>query len=80
MSTEIKEDVKVAEPKQKIQVDLEVDTSIKDLGVNPYKFPSPTVSCFLVHLENICGVALMQSSPENNSLGYHVRGLSEKTL
>ena len=36
MSTEIKEDVKVAEPKQKIQVDLEVDTSIKDLGVNPY--------------------------------------------
>jgi len=29
-------DVKVAEPKQKIQVDLEVDTSIKDLGVNPY--------------------------------------------
>ena len=28
--------VKVAEPKQKIQVDLEVDTSIKDLGVNPY--------------------------------------------
>jgi len=36
MSTEIKENVKVAEPKQKIQVDLEVDTSIKDLGVNPY--------------------------------------------
>jgi hypothetical protein len=30
------EEVKVAEPKQKIQVDLEVDTSIKDLGVNPY--------------------------------------------
>jgi len=30
------EDVKVAEPKQKIQVDLEVDTSIKDLGPNPY--------------------------------------------
>ena len=29
-------DVKVAEPKQKIKVDLEVDTSIKDLGVNPY--------------------------------------------
>ena len=28
--------VKVVEPKQKIQVDLEVDTSIKDLGVNPY--------------------------------------------
>ncbi len=28
--------VKVAEPKQKIQVDLEVDTSIKDLGINPY--------------------------------------------
>jgi hypothetical protein len=27
-------DVKVAEPKQKIQVDLEVDTSIKDLGIN----------------------------------------------
>ena len=35
MSEEIKE-VKVAEPKQKIQVDLEVDTSIKDLGMNPY--------------------------------------------
>ena len=35
MSEEIKE-VKIAEPKQKIQVDLEVDTSIKDLGVNPY--------------------------------------------
>ena len=35
MSEEIKE-VKVVEPKQKIQVDLEVDTSIKDLGVNPY--------------------------------------------
>ena len=30
------EDVKVVEPKQKIQVDLEVDTSIKNLGVNPY--------------------------------------------
>jgi hypothetical protein len=29
-------EVKVAEPKQKIQVDLEVDTSIKDLGINPY--------------------------------------------
>ncbi len=29
-------EVKVAEPKQKIQVDLEVDTSIKDLGVNQY--------------------------------------------
>jgi len=29
-------DVKVAEPKQKITVDLEVDTSIKDLGINPY--------------------------------------------
>ena len=29
-------DVKVAEPKQKIKVDLEVDTSIKDLGINPY--------------------------------------------
>jgi|TARA_R110000796_G_scaffold42429_1_gene104893 hypothetical protein len=28
--------VKIAEPKQKIQVDLEVDTSIKDLGINPY--------------------------------------------
>ena len=25
-----------AEPKQKIQVDLEVDTSVKDLGPNPY--------------------------------------------
>ena len=35
MSEEIK-DVKIAEPKQKIQVDLEVDTSIKDLGINPY--------------------------------------------
>jgi len=30
------DDIKVAEPKQKIQVDLEVDTSVKDLGVNPY--------------------------------------------
>ena len=30
------EDIKVAEPKQKIQVDLEVDTSVKDLGPNPY--------------------------------------------
>tara|TARA_B100001057_G_scaffold114203_1_gene112591 strand:- start:99 stop:419 length:321 start_codon:yes stop_codon:yes gene_type:complete len=37
VSQEIKNDeVKIAEPKQKIQVDLEVDTSIKDLGVNPY--------------------------------------------
>ena len=36
MSTEIKQDVKVAEPKQKITVDLEVDTSIKDLGINQY--------------------------------------------
>ena len=35
MAEEIK-DVKVVEPKQKISVDLEVDTSIKDLGVNPY--------------------------------------------
>ena len=35
MVEEIKE-VKVAEPKQKISVDLEVDTSIKDLGINPY--------------------------------------------
>ena len=35
MAEEIK-DVKVAEPKQKISVDLEVDTSIKDLVVNPY--------------------------------------------
>ena len=35
MAEEIK-DVKVATPKQKVQVDLEVDTSIKDLGVNPY--------------------------------------------
>ena len=34
--SEIDNEVKVAEPKQKIQVDLEVDTSIKDLGVNPY--------------------------------------------
>ena len=30
------DEVKIVEPKQKIQVDLEVDTSIKDLGVNPY--------------------------------------------
>jgi len=30
------DDIKVAEPKQKIQVVLEVDTSVKDLGVNPY--------------------------------------------
>jgi len=29
-------DVKVSQPNQKIKVDLEVDTSIKDLGVNPY--------------------------------------------
>jgi hypothetical protein len=37
VSQEIKSDeVKIAEPKQKIQVDLEVDTSIKDLGINPY--------------------------------------------
>jgi len=37
MSEEVnKIEVKVAEPKQKIQVDLEVDTSIKDLGINPY--------------------------------------------
>ena len=28
-------EIKVAEPKQKISVDLEVDTSIKDLGINP---------------------------------------------
>ena len=35
MAEEIKE-IKIAEPKQKISVDLEVDTSIKDLGVNPY--------------------------------------------
>jgi len=35
MAEEIK-DVKVATPKQKVYVDLEVDTSIKDLGVNPY--------------------------------------------
>ena len=32
---EVKE-VKGAEPKQKIKVDLEVDTSVKDLGINPY--------------------------------------------
>ena len=30
------ENIKIAEPKQKIKVDLEVDTSVKDLGVNPY--------------------------------------------
>ena len=35
-SKEENKEIKVAEPKQKIQVDLEVDTSIKDLGVNPY--------------------------------------------
>jgi len=35
MAEEIK-DVKIATPKQKVHVDLEVDTSIKDLGVNPY--------------------------------------------
>ena len=29
------DDIKVAEPKQKIQVDLEVDTSVKYLGPNP---------------------------------------------
>ena len=34
--SETDKEVKVAEPKQKIQVDLEVDTSIKDLGKNPY--------------------------------------------
>ena len=33
---QVMEEIKVAEPKQKISVDLEVDTSIKDLGVNPY--------------------------------------------
>ena len=32
----ISDTVKIAEPKQKILVDLEVDTSVKDLGVNPY--------------------------------------------
>lgn len=36
MSNEENKEIKVAEPKQKIQVDLEVDTSIKDLGKNPY--------------------------------------------
>ena len=36
MSNEENKEIKVSEPKQKIQVDLEVDTSIKDLGVNPY--------------------------------------------
>ena len=36
MSEEKNKTVKVAEPRQKIQVDLEVDTSIKDLGINPY--------------------------------------------
>jgi len=30
------DDIKIVEPKQKIQVDLEVDTSVKDLGPNPY--------------------------------------------
>ena len=30
------DEVKIADPKQKISVDLEVDTSIKNLGVNPY--------------------------------------------
>ena len=32
----VEPNIKVAEPKQKIQVDLEVDTSVKDLGPNPY--------------------------------------------
>ena len=36
MAEEVIKDVKVATPKQKVVVDLEVDTSIKDLGVNPY--------------------------------------------
>ena len=37
MADEVKvAEPKVAEPKQKIQVDLEVDTSVKDLGPNPY--------------------------------------------
>ena len=35
MAEEIKE-IKIAESKQKISVDLEIDTSMKDLGVNPY--------------------------------------------
>jgi len=30
------EPVSVKEPKQKIRVDLDVDTSIRDIGVNPY--------------------------------------------
>src|SRR5210317_374417 len=30
------EEIKVAEPKQKVNVELEVDTSIKNLGINPY--------------------------------------------
>ena len=37
MADEVKQEVKVAEPKQKIQVDLEVDTSVKDMGPNPYQ-------------------------------------------
>tara|TARA_B100000900_G_scaffold378410_1_gene362566 strand:+ start:635 stop:964 length:330 start_codon:yes stop_codon:yes gene_type:complete len=38
MAEELKSEyeAKVVEPKQKISVDLEVDTSVKDLGVNPY--------------------------------------------
>jgi len=36
LADEVKQEDKVAEPKHKITVDLEVDTSIKDLGVNPY--------------------------------------------
>jgi len=32
----VEPNIKVVEPKQKIQVDLEVDTSVKDLGPNPY--------------------------------------------
>ena len=32
----VEPNIKVAEPKQKISVDLEIDTSMKDLGVNPY--------------------------------------------
>ena len=36
LGEKMEKQVKVAEPKQKVRVDLEVDTSIKDLGVNPY--------------------------------------------
>src|SRR5210317_1364107 len=41
-------------------------------------FPSPTVTYFLTHVENIYGIALKQNWSYKNSPGYHVRGLSKK--